>query len=42
MTGRMDGKIHKKWMTGWMDEKVVFHPDHARRPRLTITPDYHT
>ncbi len=19
MTGRMDGKFHEKWMTGWMD-----------------------
>jgi hypothetical protein len=29
----MDGKIHEKWMTGQMDEKASFHPDHARRPR---------
>jgi hypothetical protein len=29
MTERMDGKLHEKWMTGRMDEKASFHPDHA-------------
>ncbi len=28
MTGRMDGKIHKKWMTGRMDGKL-----HEKGPR---------